>query len=157
MTDLLYLMSFKNPPAVGQYSYAPEDLHLTVLDNFAIPNTCFHDYIRTAQRLSRWFPHIPVSMRGFKLFGINKDIPVMTVGGEQLDSLHQSFVELMRAHNGKPRNPQFIGAGYDPHISYLDNETQLWDLNSVSLIEHRSGFGTDVWNHGNWLFSHDAS
>lgn len=119
MSDLLYLMSFKNPPEPGPYYYDPDNLHVTILDNFSIPNKRFHDFMRTANMLTRWFKAIPLRADGFDLFGVQGDIPVLKVhGGLQLASLHESFADLVMAHDGVLRNPQFAYNGYSSHVSY---------------------------------------
>lgn len=151
MADILYLMGFKDTPAIGDHRYDPHNFHVTVLDHFSLPDTSLHAFIKNVESMTRWFGPIPLKEEGMKWFGLDEDIPVMSLKHEaDIMNLHHSLCDLLAKFNGKMKTPEYNGESYNPHVSYLEDESILWDMDSFSLIHHRSGFGVDVVNRANF-------
>lgn len=156
MADILYLMGFKTPPAVGAYETEGLDLtdpsaqHVTLLDCFALPTPSLPAFIADMFTVARWFESIPLEKKGLEFFGDLGQIPVMTLRKDpRLLGLHESAYDLLRKHEGEVKTPDYTGTGYAPHVSFLEDETELWTMSHLSLIHHRGGFGVDVVNYGN--------
>lgn len=157
MADILYLMGFKDTPAIGDHGYDPDNFHVTVLDHFSLLDSSLHAFIGNVESITRWFEPMPLKENGMKWFGVDEDIPVMSLKHEaNIMNLHYSLCDLLAKFNGKLKSPEYNGENYKPHVSYLDDKNALWTMNTISLIHHRSGFGVDVVNRANFSLSNDS-
>lgn len=152
MADLLYLMSFLTPPAVGAVeAYAPEEEpHVTLLGAFSLPDERLPSLRRRVAALTPWFDPLTLKDRGAAFLGSPEaPIPATLVKGRgsqgDLTALHLTLLEALTAEGGRLMMPEFAGANYNPHISHWQPATPFSvTLSSLTLVHHREGFGRGV-------------
>jgi 2'-5' RNA ligase len=150
MADLLYLMGFLgDTPPVGEYCYDPDNLHLTLMPEHAVPDKHLVEYVTGIGNVVRWFQPFSIEPDYTDFYGAEGQIPVTVMKQDRnVFELHQSLLHLGLAY-GMKVEASIIGEKFSPHISYY-TESKPAEVKSLSLIHHRSGFGVDVVNLANY-------
>lgn len=158
MTDLLYLMGFLNEtPPLGPMAPIEfeEDLHLTLLPAFAVPNQHLNRLQRGFFTVAQWFEPLTLKPTAMVDFGVTAPLPAMLVDPDlhapnSIKNCHETFLAQALENNAYFHDP-YVGEEYKPHISHWRNPPEMSLLHSISLVWHSEGFGRGVLNLNNYL------
>lgn len=148
MASLLYLMGFFNtPPTTGPLEALSREteLHVTLMPAFSIPDRTLGQFQRSVEAVTRWFPEILCQPAGLAEFGEegNKAPVVLydphSSSPHSLFNLHALLGDALRSCGGSYLDI-YVNGKYTPHSSYGDARTSP-ALKTLTLIEHRGGFG----------------
>jgi hypothetical protein len=148
VAQTLYLMSFLNENKVRASAAInfQEDLHLTVVSNFTVPDKRMVDFQSALIRLAPWFFPLKLDVVNHVTLGTICQVPAAVVRAQSkemsLVQMHDSFWDLIKQYGGKVNDP-YSGTQYTPHITYLNSYTPVV-LKSLMLVEHSEGFGKGI-------------
>lgn len=153
MADLLYLMGFINEatPNVGSTEYNPDNFHVTIMPEHAIPDRNMDQYLKELDNITKWFKPVLFTIGETKTFrnSFGFDVPVVTLNTINGNNLHNSVLAAVESLDGRPTGANFTGKEYSPHVSFWD-DPKPFEINSLSLIHHKDGFGKNVVNLRNF-------
>ena len=119
-------------------SSVDERWHITLAPAFSIDDTKIQTLIQSIKESTR-------NISPFKVYGVeekefteseNNPVPVLVLQyNEVLMSAHCQLTKLIKDHCGIFRNPEYVGVGYSPHITYADLSTELPIFDRLSISQ----------------------
>ena len=144
MADLLYIIGFLEEVKENPI----ETLHLTIMQDFSIPNRNLRQFLKDLEKISVWFHSMELETTEVDFFGPLNDIQVMKVGGkdlQELKELHSSIFELIYKMGGNVTNPEYCLENFQPHLTGEERNINFV-LKDFECIHHSEGFGKNVLN-----------
>lgn len=147
----LYVMGFFDAQEDGEDFQAA--LHLTLLPGFSLPEASLPLFREAPAALAAQHPPLLLLPTEKMMLGPFHNMPAVKVEAysplqaEVLPQLHRELVLKVRELGGSFQNEEYVLEGYRPHVSYYD-ERGHYELTSLTLVEHRGGFGVDMHTSG---------
>jgi 2'-5' RNA ligase len=115
-----FLFAFEIEPVQLGASYDSLPLHCTLMHWFRTRASA-DTVIRLAHGVMHDRKPVELNSREFALFGRNKNIPVHTIEMNTcMHSLHMELFYCLRGLHVTPSEPEYIGAGWKPHVTTKD-------------------------------------
>jgi len=144
-----YLLTSSFEPIVPGQSFAGQlPRHVTIQQYFKLSGSEQAFKHALTNLTTRFYP-IEVTGGQEALYGPNNDVPVRLLHRlGALARLHNDTLELVNRFGGTMRNPEWAGAGYNPHVTYVDGraleEGETATLRNLELIVRKDGEGQKI-------------
>ena len=142
MAELLITSSI-DPIEEGQVFKDGLPRHVTIWQDFTLPDVHMEAFIRDVGFTSQAFSPLEILGTDYAEFGPNNDVPVrriMAIGrGATMISLHTVLGSVIHRYGGEEKNPEWAYEGFNPHVTYVDGkaleEAEYAKLSTIELIQ----------------------
>lgn len=138
MSAEFLLTSSLEPIKKGQQFEKALPLHVTIQQWFTLESE--RPFYNALQNYAASKSPFEVIGASDALFGPENNVPVRRVRKlGKLSMLHMQTKELLEKFGGQLRNPEWAGDGYNPHVTYVDDqgidEDQAIILKTIEIIK----------------------